>query len=173
MKRNIAAIGLAIGLLAMPGSDLSACGDKSLSAGGIRMQRALAARYPASILIYAPPASRLQGAAQEMHLQEVLQAVGHKYVEVASAADLQASVATGRFNVVLADVGDVAPLQQQLGPSTSTVSFVAVACKLSKQETAQAAKVFRFLIKAPSYAVEFLPTIADAVRLRSAVPRKV
>ena len=171
MKRTIAAIGLAVGMLAMSGYDLSACGDKSLSAGGIRMQRALAARYPASILIYAPPASRLQGAVREMHLQEVLQAVGHKYVEVASAADLQASVATGRFNVVLADVGDVAPLQQQLGPSTS-VSFVAVAYKLSKQETAQAAKVFRFLIKAPSYAVEFLPTIADAVRLRSAVPRK-
>ena len=42
-RRFTTAMLLLAGLLAAGGSDLSACGDKSLAAGGIRMQRALAA----------------------------------------------------------------------------------------------------------------------------------
>ena len=40
--RTFAASSLLTLLLALGGTDLNACGDKSLSAGGIRMQRALA-----------------------------------------------------------------------------------------------------------------------------------
>jgi hypothetical protein len=172
MKRTFAAAGFVVGLLAVGGSDLSACGDKSLSAGGIRMQRALAARYPASILIYTPSTSRLQGATHELRLQETLLKVGHKYREVSSVSDLRASVDTGQFNIVLADLADVTDLQQQLESSPTRVAVVAVAYKLNKAETAAAAKQSRFLIKAPSYAAQYLTTIADAVRSRGRIPRK-
>ena len=94
------------------GPDLDACGDKSLSAGGIRMQRALAARYPASVLVYVPGGSRFIGARRELKLQETLRLVGHKYREVASLAELQASVGTGQFNIVVADLADAADLQR-------------------------------------------------------------
>jgi delta 1-pyrroline-5-carboxylate dehydrogenase len=164
MKGTFAVTGFVVGLLAFGGSDLSACGDKSLSAGGIRMQRALAARYPASILIYAPSASRLQGATHQLRLQETLLKVGHKYREVSTVSDLRASVDTGQFNVVLADLDDVAALQQQLASSPSRVAVIAVVSNLTKAETAEAAKQNRFLIKAPSHAAKYLTTIADAVR---------
>ena len=52
MKRRFGLLVVAAAVLAGP--ELDACGDKSLSAGGIRMQRALAARYPASVLAYVP-----------------------------------------------------------------------------------------------------------------------
>ena len=172
MARTFAAAGLLAVAMASGGSDLYACGDKSLSAGGIRMQRALAARYPASILIYAPPSSRLQEAAHELRLQETLRQVGHKYRDVTSLPDLQTAAATGQFNVVIADLADIPELQRTLGPSSARVAVVAVAYRLTKQETATAAKIFRLLIKVPTHAADYLRTIADAVRTRPPSPRK-
>lgn len=172
MTRTLAAAGLAATLLAVSGPDLSACGDKSLSAGGIRMQRALAARYPATVVIYAPSASRVPAATHELHLQETLLKVGHKYREVSTPADLQASINTGEFNIVLADIADVPQVQQQLDSSSARVAVIAIAYKLTRPETAEAAKLCRFLIKAPSHAAQYLTTIADAVRSRGGIPRK-
>jgi predicted LPLAT superfamily acyltransferase len=150
--------------------DLHACGDKSLSAGGIRMQRALAARYPASILIYTPAASRLSDATRELKLQETLRQVGHTYREVATFAELRTSVDSGQFNIVVADFADVSELQEKL--EASPVVVVPVAYKLTKAETAEAAKQCRFMIKAPSRAAQYLSTIAEAIRSRSSVPRR-
>jgi hypothetical protein len=150
--------------------DLQACGDKSLSAGGIRMQRALAARYPASVLIYTPSASRLPDATRELKLQETLQQVGHTYREVTTFSELTTSAASGQFNIVLADFADVFELQRNL--ETSPVVVVPVAYKLTKAESAEAAKLCRYVIKAPSRAAQYLSTIAEAVRSRSGIPRR-
>lgn len=172
MRGTLLAAGVAAALLACTGSELFACGDKSLSAGGIRMQRALAARYPASVLIYAPTGSNMPGATQALKLQETLHNVGHKYREVSTAVDLQAALSSGQFNVVVAQPADLAQLQRHLDSSAARIAIVGVAYQLTKAETAEAEKVFRFLIKAPSHAVQYLTTIADAVRSKGGLPRK-
>jgi menaquinone-dependent protoporphyrinogen IX oxidase len=170
MTRRLAEAACLAVVLTAFAPDLHACGDKSLSAGGIRMQRALAARYPASILIYTPSASRLPDATHELKLQETLRQVGHTYREVTTFSELTASVGTGQFNVVLADFAEVSELQQKL--EASPVVIVPVAYKLTKAETAEAAKQCRFVIKTPSRAAQYLSTIAEAVRSRSSVPRR-
>jgi hypothetical protein len=163
---------LLAGLFASGGSDLSACGDKSLAAGGIRMQRALAARYPASVLIYTPSASRLNGAARELDLQKTLRLVGHTYREVASEADLRVQVDSGHYNILLADIADAAALQARFESSASRVVIVRVLYKPTKAEAAEAATQGRFLIKSPGRAAQYLTTIAEAVASRGATPRK-
>jgi hypothetical protein len=172
MNRTLVAIGLVTATSLAIGPAMDACGDKSLSAGGIRMQRALAARYPASVLAYVPAESRLSSARRELNLQETLQRVGHTYQEVASLSALEASVATGRFNIIVADVSDSAELQRSLDSSPSRVVVVPVAYRLTKEEEREAAKHSRFLIKAPSQAAQYLTTIANAVASRSTSPRK-
>ena len=172
MTRTFAAVALLAGLVASAGPDLSACGDKSLAAGGIRMQRALAARYPASVLIYAPAGSRLIGATLELKLLEMLLLVGHKYREVASLSEVETSLASGQFNIVLADYADVTVLHQKLQSSTSPAVVIPVAHGLTKEQARQAAKLFRFVIKAPEHPNNYLTTIANAVRSRAAKPRK-
>ena len=172
MKRTVVAMCFVMVALPAFRQAIDACGDKSLSAGGIRMQRALAARYPASVLAYVPPASRLSVAKRELKLQETLHRVGHKYHEVASLPELQASVQTGQFNIVVADLADVADLQRNLESASSRVVLIPVAYKLTKSESGEAAKQCRFLINAPGRAVHYLTTIAEAVRSRSASPRK-
>ena len=167
MKRLLAAVGLAaMGVIALH-VDLDACGDKSLSAGGVRMQRALAARYPASVLIYELPSSRVSEASRELKLQATLQQVGHKYREVSTWSELQAALASGQFNVVIADFSDLADLQARLESWPSRPALVPIAYKLTKAEAAEAARQCRFLIKAPSRSAQFLMTIAEAVRSTS------
>ena len=166
MTRLLTAVGLAaMGIVALH-AGLDACGDKSLSAGGVRMQRALAARYPASILIYGT-SSRLSEATRELKLQSTLQQVGHKYREVSTWSELQSALASGQFNVVIADVSDVADLQTRLESSPSRPAIVPMAYKLTKTETAEAARQSRFLIKAPGRSSQYLTTIAEAVRSTS------
>jgi CheY-like chemotaxis protein len=150
---------------------LDACGDKSLSAGGIRTQRALAAKYPANILIYAQPNSRTTAAVRELKLQRSLQEVGYSYREVTSLSDAEAALASGRFNIVMADLADGAELLQRLQSSPARPVVVPIAYKLTKTEATQATKQYRFVVKAPSLSAQYLSTIADAVRSRTATPQ--
>lgn len=170
MKRTLSAAGLLTAAVLAFGPDVHACGDKSLSAGGIRMQRALAARYHASILMYVPQASPLREATRELKLQETLTQVGHKYREVTTWAELQASADTGHYNMILTDYADFSEVQQRVTSSSSRIVIVPVAYKLTKAETDAAGKQSRLLIRAPSRAVHYLATIAQAVRSRSTIP---
>lgn len=171
MKRWFALLAVTVAVLGT-GPDLNACGDKSLSPGGIRRQRALAAQYPASVLAYAPSSSSVASAARELKLPETLRFIGHRYQEVTTLADLRTAIETGRYNIVLADFGAAGAVERELGPSSARVVFVPVAYKPTKAEAREAARQQRFLIKAPSRAVEYLATIAEAVAFRSAGPRK-
>ena len=161
----VSSVLVAVGLCLLR-ADLNACGDKSLSAGGIRMQRALAAQYPASILIVEAPNSRVSAAVRELKLQQTLQQVGHKYREVTSWQDAEAALATGKFNIVIADFSELGDVQQRVKASSSHAVVVPVAYKLTKTEAAQVAKQCQFLIQAPSRAAQYLGTIAEAVRVR-------
>ena len=171
MNRRLGLALMTAGVLAA-GPDLDACGDKSLSAGGIRMQRALAARYPASVLAYIPSNSPASTAARELKLPETLRQVGHRYQEVASLDELRTSVETGQFNILVADLSEVADLERRLGASSERVVVVPVTYKLTKAETRAASAQRRFVINAPGKAVEYLTTIAQAVRSRNGGPGK-
>jgi hypothetical protein len=163
MKRWFGLLAVAATVLAT-GPDLNACGDKSLSPGGIRYQRALAARYPASVLAYAPFDSAVSTAARELQLAETLRFFGHRYQGVDTVAELRASIESGQFNIVLVDLDHVADLERDLGSSSRRFVVVPVAYKLTKADFRNAARQRRFLINAPSKAAEYLTTIADAVR---------
>ena len=164
----IACVVVAVGVVAQR-ADLDACGDKSLSAGGIKILRATAAKYPASILIYASPNSRVAAATRELKLQSTLQMVGHRYREVTSRTDAEAALASGQFNIVMADFAESADLQQLVKSSSQRAVVVPVIYKPTKAED-QAAKKTPFLIKAPSRAAQYLTTITDAVKSGSNSP---
>ena len=162
--RSALVVGLIAASAVVFGPRVDACGDKSLSPGGIRFQRARAALYPATILIYAQPNSRMTAAARELKLQDSLRAVGYRYREVNSLADLDSALASGQFNVVIADFADVAEVQNRIAASVSRPATIGVAYKLTKAEAHEAAKVCRFMVKVPSRAAQYFSTITDAVR---------
>ena len=114
MKRIFGLMVVAAAVLAA-GPELDACGDKSLSAGGIRMQRATG-RALSSVGAGVRALQLTVCSCGELKLPETLRQVGHQYHEVASLSELRASIETGQFNIVVADLGDVADLERNLGP---------------------------------------------------------
>ena len=172
MKRAFVLAGLLTAAVFAFVSNADACGDKSLSAGGIRMQRATAARHPASILLYAPSSSRLPAATRELKLQEKVREVGHKYREVTTWPELQAAVATGQFNIILADLADVSQLQRHFASAASRIAIIPVVYKLTKAESGAVKKQHGLVIEAPSGAAGYLATIAEAVRSTGSILRK-
>jgi hypothetical protein len=172
MRRTLVVVGIVAATAATFGPDLGACGDKSLSAGGIRIQRAQAAKYPASVLIYVQPKSRMAAAARELKLQDVLRAYGHTYREVSSSSDFDAALGSGQFNVVMADFASLTDIQRRVEASTSRPATIGVAYRLTKAEAKEAAKQYRFLINAPTREAQYLSTITEAVRSKGSVSRK-
>lgn len=162
---------LVVGLIATCASvfapQVDACGDKSLSPGGIKIQRARAAAFPATILIYAQPNSRIASATRELKLQESLRQVGHKYREVTSLADLDSALGSGQFNVVMADFADLTEVQHRIAAYSSRPATIGVAYKLTKAEKQEAAKTCRFMVNVPSRSAQYLDTIIEAVRSKS------
>lgn len=163
MKPRFVAFVLVAAAFGLLRADLEACGDKSLSAGGIRTMRGRAEKFPASILIYAKPNSTVVAAARELKLQQTLTLVGHTYREVTSQSELQAALASGRFNIVMADAAESTALQQELKDKNLKAVVIPVAYKPTRAEE-KAAKQLKFFMKAPSRAAVYLDTITDAVR---------
>jgi hypothetical protein len=169
MRRTLVAVFLVAAGIVMVRAGLIACGDKSLAPGGIRNMRA--ANRPASILIYGQAGSRIAAAARELKLQETLQRNGYAHRDATTSDELDAALASGQLDVIMADVADVPALQQRVASMPSRPTVVAVAYRLTKAEGA-AAKNERFLVKVPSLEVEYLDTITKAIRTKNTKPRK-
>ena len=172
MKRRFGLMVVAAAVLAA-GPELDACGDKSLSAGGIRMQRALAARYPASVLAYVPVQltgfngdTRAEAAGDAAHRRAPLSR--GRQPERAPHIDRDRTVQHRRRRSRARSLTSSGTWVRHQPVS----SLVPVAYKLTKAETREAQKQRRFLINAPGRAVQYLTTIAEAVRFGSASSRK-
>jgi hypothetical protein len=145
------------------------CGDKFVVLGrGVRFGRAFAAKYPASILIYMNPASNMPAAAKEFKLEKTLKGAGHKTRIVASSADLEQALASGKYDIVLADIADSAGLQKDAASAVSKPSVVPVLYKPTPEELAAVEKKYGCLIApASSRSADLLPVLDQAMQSRA------
>ena len=100
------------------------CGDKYVAFGrGVRFQRAYAAAHPGAILVYANARSPLAAAQNRERLIGLLRMVGHRPQAVSTPQELQAAIATGEFEVVLADPAEARQVQSatEMGASHPTL----------------------------------------------------
>jgi hypothetical protein len=168
MKRRFALIALAVGATLLAASSLSACGEKFLVAGrGTRYQRPKNFRA-ASVLIYANPSTGLDAALRTLPVESVLKREGHRATVVASADQLAAILASGKFDVLLADSGDTAAVETLLAKSTDAPALVAVCLKGQER-----AAVEKCSLKAPPKERTLLEAIDRAVERHDQSARKV
>src|SRR5262249_47561040 len=108
---------LIAGIWSFGAGEVSACGDKFVLVG----RGALVARsqFPSSILIFMNPTSRIPAAEKEFHLEATLKAAGHKPVVAESQAELEKALASGKYDLVLADVADAPGLRKEAGAAPS------------------------------------------------------
>jgi len=145
------------------------CGDKFVVLGrGVRFGRAFASKYPASILIYMNPASHMPAAAREFRLEKTLKSAGHKTRFVESTADLEQALASGKYDIVLADISDSPGVQKDAASAASKPSVVPVLYKPTPEELAAVEKKYGCLIApASSRSAELLPVLDQAMQSRA------
>jgi len=71
-----------------------------------------------------------------------------------------------KYDLVLADFGDVGLVEQSLTSITSKPTLLPVLFKPNKQQSATAAKAHPFLLKAPGDILQHLDAIDDAMKAR-------
>jgi len=143
-----------------------ACGDKFVVLG--RTARVITTKYPASILIYVNPASHMPAAMKEFRLDATLKKAGHKPRIVESSAELEQALASGKYDLVLADLSDSPGVQKNAAAAASKPLVVPVLYKPTPDELAAVEKKYGCLIApASSRNTDLLPVLDQAMQNRA------
>jgi hypothetical protein len=155
---------LVAGIWSFGSGDASACGDKFVLVGrGAMVARS---QFPSSILIYMNPASRIPAAEKEYHLEATLKAAGHKPVVAETQAELQQALASGKYDLILADVADAPALRKEAGTASSKPVVLPLLYKPTADELASAEKEANCMIRASNKSRDLLIVVDDAMRSR-------
>jgi DNA-binding NtrC family response regulator len=159
MRRLICALVIIPVILLGSVAVADACGDKALRIGrGIRFQRT---SRPAAVLIYIP-----SNTARANQVQSMLKKVGHKSYAVQSVDGLSQALKSGQYDLVMTGVSEAASLGNQIESSPSRPVLVAVVSEGTKAQVMAAKKQYRYVVKNPHSAEQYLDAIDDAVRSR-------
>jgi hypothetical protein len=165
MKRLTVALAAVAGVF-LAATPLLACGDKFVVLGrGVRFQHVHAAKHPASILVYMNPGSRVAQAEKEFQLQAMLKLAGHKPVAVEGASLAQA-LSSKSYDVVLADLGDAATLEQEVTSVPSKPVVVPVLYNPTKADLAAAEEKYSCVLAASKKNRNLLDVVDEVMSSR-------
>lgn len=152
---------------------VQACGDKFLLVGrGVKFQRAYAAIYPASIIIYAQPQRHAAKAIRDPRLQSDLKLAGHHVLLVETDAALAHALESTRVDLVLTDVADADRTSTQGAASPSKPTVLPVMYEPTREEAKEIEARYQCRLKSSDRADRYLATIDDAMKARAAQKKK-
>ena len=158
MKRVLTLMAIVAGALIFGEAALSACGDKFVLLGrGVRVARS---KYPSTILIYMNPTSRVPAADKEFHVEAVLKAAGHRAKVAESESEVEKALASGNYDLVLADYNDVPSLRKDAASVRSKPVVLPLLYKPTPAELSAAEKESQCLVR-PSKASRDLLAVVD------------
>ena len=166
MTRIVLGLALVGGAL-LVAQEAGACGDKFLVIGrGVRQQRAQGAVQRASILLYLDAPGHLRAALTESKLEADLKLAGHRLRSAEGRSELAESLASGKYDIVLADISEVAALEQAVGSGSRRPFLLPVIYNPTGEELAEAEAEFSCVMKSPSTKKHYLAVIDEAMVLR-------
>ena len=164
MKRLLLLAAAAVCLLALGGGVAAGCGDKFvLIGGGARLNRS---KFPSRVLVFMNPGSRVPAAEKEFHVEATLVAAGHKPKVVESQADVEKALASGQYDLVLADLADVPMLRKECSSSASKPAVLPLLYKPTAAELAAAEKEANCLARPSKRSSDLLAVIDETMQSR-------
>jgi len=140
-----------------------ACGDK-LSAFSRAVKHSNRA-HRAQILLLAPAGSTAATLAADPQFQRAVQK-GHHELRIADSDDrLSSELATGNIDLVLADAGFAAKVEEQIRAKSSSAVFVPILNFPSKTELGEMEHRYSVVLTAHAKSGRYLDTLDDAVEL--------
>lgn len=166
MRKSLLALGALVAFLGTVQPVLG-CGDKLVLLGrGIRFQRMLATKNPATILVYLNPGSGISAADREYQLRSLLKLAGHKPRSVATATELTRELASGKYDLVLADYSDAASLGKEVQAAKPKPALIPVMYNPSADQRAAAEKEYSCLVTPAKKNYDLLKVIDQAMTTR-------
>jgi hypothetical protein len=166
MRRCVLRVSVCLALILLSVTPGLACGDKVLALG-----RALKLRYvsahSASILVYARAGSPSAAAMSDATLQSTLKKSSHVLKVVSDPAELAQVLERGKYDLILADAGDAAFLEQELQASASHTVVVPVLNEGTKTEASALAKHYHVVLKVPSKAGSYFSVLDEAMEIKA------
>jgi hypothetical protein len=145
MRKSLVALGALAGVLCFV-EPLFACGDKLVLLGrGIRFQRMIATKHPATILVYLNPGAGISAADREYQLRSLLKLAGHKPRAVSTPGELTKEIGSGIYDLVLADYADAAALAKQIDAANPKPGLIPVMYNPSADQRAAVEKEYNLL----------------------------
>jgi hypothetical protein len=168
MRKSLVALGALAGIL-LASDSLVACGDKLVLLGrGIRFQRMIATKHPATILVYLNPGAGISSADREYQLRPLLKLAGHKPRTVATATELTREIGSGTYDLILADYADSATLEKQITAAKAKSALIPVMYNPSADQRAAAEKEYSCLVAPSKKSYDLLKVIDQAMASRPA-----
>jgi hypothetical protein len=152
---------VALGAVAAPSE---ACGDKLLVIGR-RVKRVPQAKHPASVLLYMRPGSALPKAAKELKLETTLRQAGHSVETLDQVDQLHSLLLAGRYDFVLTDLTDAAPVAREAGSGPGAPGVVPVAYKAGETALRDSRAMYPVVIQAGK-SLSYLSALDAAMRQR-------
>lgn len=166
-----ALLGMAFMSATLVAGDALACGDKFLVVGrSVRAQRLRGAVHHASILMYVNPTGGLEAALHETGLDRELSLAGHKVHAVVDRSQLDAALARGGYDLVLAGIADMRSLESVVGAAPARPSLLPVIYNPTGEELAAAKSEYRCVMRSPSTQQGYLAVIEEAMAQRQKRP---
>jgi hypothetical protein len=163
MRKSLVALGALAGILCLV-QPLFACGDKLVLLGrGIRFQRMIATKHPATILVYLNPGAGISAADREYQLRSLLKLAGHKPRAVATATELTKEIGSGTYDLILADYSDAAALERQIPAAKPKPGLIPVMYNPSADQRAAAQKEYSCLVTPAKKNYDLLKIIDQAM----------
>jgi hypothetical protein len=166
MRKSLVALGALAGVLCFV-EPLFACGDKLVLLGrGIRFQRMIATKHPATILVYLNPGAGISAADREYQLRSLLKLAGHKPRAVSTPGELTKEIGSGIYDLVLADYADAAALAKQIDAANPKPGLIPVMYNPSSDQRAAVEKEYSCLVAPAKKNYDLLKVIDQAMTTR-------
>jgi hypothetical protein len=163
-KTSLLTAMLVAGVWASGAREAFGCGDKFvLISGGARINRS---KFPSHVLVFMNPNSRIPAAEKEFHIEATLAAAGHKATVVESQAEVEKAIASGKYDLVLADSTDAPELRKQCGASASKPAVLPLLYKPTADELSAAQKESSCLARPSKKSSDLLAVIDETMKDR-------
>jgi hypothetical protein len=142
-------------------ADLSACGDKFLvPSRGMRFELTPAVRQRATVLLYVPAGSSLEGTISRLDVEAALRRAGYRPVIAGDPSELDRLLHEKAWDLVLLELP--ARSDADVPPGARPPAVIAVASKASAVP-ANAKKEFAGVLKSPSRSQTFVDAFDAAI----------
>ena len=163
-KRISAVLVLALCVTAI---DVQACGELTSRMGGALRYRAFITRHPATILVYAGPASQQHFSEDGTKLHDNLQRAGHKVTLAKGPAELSQALSAHTYDVIIVYAGDLDSVTAQIMQASRGPTLIPVIDRDAKDERAMR-EHFPRLVNEDANLNQFLKLIEQSMMVKGA-----